>query len=133
MASGPSRINIVNFLLLVALLAGAYGVWKFLPHYYTAWQIDRLLETAGTRSYRVVRIPEPARGRGIQEIEDDTRKAIVLLGVDDPAMTMNLSIVENEAIAECDYTVIVEHPYIHKQTVLKMHRAKKVDVKRVEW
>lgn len=132
--TGPSRLNFVNFLVVVALAGGGYWCWKFLPNYYTGWQVDHVLAEAGNRAYKFVRLGEPARGNGLAQIEEEAKKGIVRLGVTDPEMTMHLDVsTPDVAVAECDYTVIVQHPYVNKETVLRMHRSKRIDISKVEW
>ena len=132
--TGPSRINFVSFLVLLAVLAAGYWCWKFMPHYYTAWQVDHVLAEAGNRSYKFVRLGDPARGQGLQEIEDSSRKSIIRLGVTDPEMQMHLDVSTPEiAIAECKYSVVIDHPYVNKQTVLVMDRIQKIDISKVAW
>ncbi len=132
---GPSSFNFVNVLLVLLLAAGAYGSWKFLPHYYTAWQVDRQLAGAGTRAYKINQMSEPGRSSAFHDLEDETRKSIAALGVDDPQLEVNIAVDPSGQSADitADYTVVVEHPRVKKQTVLKMHRSKIADLTRTNW
>ena len=127
------RFNFVSITIYLILAAAGYGAWKFGPIYYTAFQVDSVLGAACGSSYRAHRLGEPARSSAMREIEGDAKRGVHALDITDPALSVHLRIVGDIATATCDYTVIVEHPYIEKRTTLKMHREEKTSVKRVEW
>ncbi|MSP63910.1 MAG: hypothetical protein EXR72_26910 [Myxococcales bacterium] len=131
MISGPRRLNWVTFVMLLGCAAGGYWCWKFLPHHYNAWQVDHVLQEAVARCYGVVHRHLPAGG--VREVEQDARRNIVAIGIDDPNVVLHVQINRDKAYAVCDYTVIVRHPYKDKQSVLTMHRTAEADVKRANW
>jgi|SRR5579871_3135292 len=133
MASGPRRINFVTLLLLVAAASGGYWMWKFFPHYYRSWQVDNALADAAAHVYQLAQLAEPNRSQAVAELREQTRAKVVSLGVDDPEMGLRIEIVDKNAIATCDWTVVVRHALVDKQSVLRFHKTASADLKRVDW
>ena len=122
MASGPSRINFVTFLLVLCAAAGGYWVWKFFPHYFTAYQVDHVLAEGAAAGYRTSIL----RGNDRRDVErkmvDDMRKKVIALGVKDPEMSLTMTFDDDQVRLACDYRAVVVHPYIDRFTTLTMHR-----------
>src|SRR5437870_12563135 len=127
MASGPRRLNFVTLLLFCGFAAGGYWMWKFFPAWYTAWQVDSALADGAARTYQSAHLVEPNRSDMVREIERATRDRVVALGVDDPELALSLRVVERTAVASCDYTVVVQHPLVNKQSVMRFHRTAQAD------
>jgi hypothetical protein len=133
MGSGPRSFNIVSFIMLLAMAAAGYGVWKFFPVYFTAWQVDRVLSDGASQSYKINRMREPLQSKSKADLIEIIRRKVVALGVTDPDMTVSVDFDGTQANAVCDYTVVVNHPFGDKVTVLPMHRTATTDLKRVDW
>jgi hypothetical protein len=44
----PSSFNFVSVIMLLALVAGVYGAWKFGPVYYNRYKVDEILRGIDT-------------------------------------------------------------------------------------
>lgn len=122
MASGPSRLN-AGMLLVVLVLGGAgYWVWKFFPHYFTAYQVDHVLAEGAAKSYRISLMRGLDLSRAKQALMDDMRKQVVGLGVVDPDMALEAVFEDGRVNVVCDYRAVIVHPMVGRFTVIKMHR-----------
>ena len=134
MASGPRGFNLVTVLLLLVAAAAGYGVWKYFPPYFMAWQVDHILAEGGARSYKFCRQNEPGRSQQKQALTDDVRAKIVQLGVVDPELTVSMEWVGNAERMDvtADYRVLVQHPAQHF-SILQFHRKSSTDLSRPIW
>jgi len=133
MGSGPSRLNWFTVLLALLLAAGAYGVWKFLPHYYSAWMVDHALADAAAQCYKIANYGAGQESK-LRTLEAETKTKLVnTVGITDPDLVVNIRVEAKKAYASAIYRVVVVHPKINKQTVLKFNRRAVTDVSRVEW
>jgi hypothetical protein len=133
MASGPRRLNWVTLLLILGVAAGGYWLWKFLPVYYTAWQVDTALSDGTAQAYRIAKLPAGPRSTAKAEIERSVAAKVVALGVTDPKMAVRIDFTEHDAVAECDYKVEVRHAIVDETKVMEMHRTAATDLKRPDW
>ncbi len=129
----PRRFNVVTIVLLGGVAAGGYWLWKFFPVYYTAWQVDTALADGVARTYQLQPLAEPERARSMRELEQATRDKVVALGVDDPELALRIEVADRKAIATCDYTAVVKHSFVDKQSLVRIHRTAQTDLKRIDW
>jgi hypothetical protein len=130
----PRRFNVVTAILILMGLGAGYWLWRFFPVYFDGWTVDHILRETASATYKLARIAEPGRSKQLKAMVDKAREDIVKLAhVDDPELTVNLEIEDNNAIVTADYKVIVSHPYIAKTTTLHFHKVEVTSIKRVEW
>lgn len=134
MSSGPRSFNFFTVFLILAFAAAGYGVWKYFPVYFMAWQVDHVLADGGARSYKFCRQTEPGRAQQKQALADDLRAKVMQLGVVDPELTVNVEWVGNAERVEvtADYRAVILHPG-GRFTVLPFHRKSSTDLSRPVW
>ena len=131
--SGPSRLNWVSVLMTLLLAAAGYGGWKFFPVYMTSWQVDHALGDACAEAFHVDAFAEPQRSERLRAIEEKTQQRVAALGITDPELTLHVEIADGAVAATCDYRVVVEHPWVNRQTIVPMHRQAKTSLQRKMW
>jgi hypothetical protein len=134
MGRGPRSFNFVTVMLLLGLVGVGYGLWKFFPVWWQAWQVDRTLADGAARAYRLRTVREPAFTQSKEALLTDLRQKVVKLGIADPEMTVNLDFIGDDHVeVRCEYRAYVVHPYVNRYSELKMHRSAQTSLKRPDW
>jgi hypothetical protein len=130
----PRRLNALTFVMLLGALGAGYWLWRFFPMHFDSWSVDHILKEAATSVYRANQLAEPARTQELKDIVDHARSLIVKqVGIHDPELVVDLNLNEDTATVSADYSVVVTHPWLDKNTRMHFHREKTSDVKRVKW
>ena len=122
----PRRLNFVSFIILLAVLAGAYAGWKFIPVYWKARELDTaidelLLPVADRRRH-----PD-ARKKDAELAEAQIIAKAHEFGIQDlPDQPVEVWWDGDFDVCHVKYRVIVEHPAVLKPTILTMERVRKV-------
>jgi hypothetical protein len=119
----PSRINSVSVFLALLVAAGIYAAWKFVPHYTTAWKVDRVLQDVSNRAGPLLHLTGAEQEALEGELTAQARSRIAELGIDDPELEVYFSPLIGTLRA--DYAVIVEHPF-DKRTRVAFRRKVRV-------
>lgn len=122
MARGPSSLNLVTLLLVLAAATCGYAAWKFFPVYFVAWQVDHVLAEGASRAYVVNRLKGSEQAKAKEKLITQLRTEVVRLGVTDPEMSLGLALGSDQAFVTCDYRAVVIHPVANRYTVMTMHR-----------
>ena len=135
MASGPSRFNLFNLVLLALLVVVGYGAYLFGPIYLRAFRVRHTLQGDANGCYQTARLGEPQRSHALYE--QRTMAIAELrqrLEVTAPDLQVQVLLVGEEAVVSADWTEVVQiHPEWRQTIRLKLHREGRADVKRVEW
>lgn len=113
----PRQLNLVSFLLLVLVIAAAYGAWKFGPPYL---RMFRVKEALGHAASAFLARPDAdlygLRARTEQHIRDT--------GIEDASVRVDFkSNGGGWVTVTASYQEIVRHPWVHKVTVLRFSPA----------
>jgi hypothetical protein len=130
----PRRLNTVTMFMILLGLAAAYWVWRFFPAYFDGWSVDHVLKEAASKTYRINRIPEPARTKQLTDLVEATKSEIrKQANVTDPDLEVSLDIEGDKAAVSADYHVVVTHPFGNYTTNVHFHKTENADIKKVNW
>ena len=133
MSRDPRRINLVSLLLAFAIGAAGYAIYQFGPHYLTEWKIKEALKEALSELYRASKQTGP-RFEYIQPIERKVHERMRELGIFDPEAVVELNTSDPTLlIGRAAYTVVIEHPILHKTTLLHFTPEVTLDNHVVNW
>ena len=125
---GPRKVNLVSILFLLALVFGVYAGVRFLPPYWTSWNVKEKLRDACASMYQMQKYDPATKTTEMQKLHDKLLNDITALGIEDPDATVELDDSEpGWAIARADYHVTVTHP-IGKPTVMHFTPEARMDL-----
>src|SRR5262244_3151092 len=110
--SGPRKLNPVSIAIFAGLAFGIYAAVKFLPPYWTQWQIKEKLRDGCAAMYQMQRYEASIKATEMQKLETRLLNDLGQAGIDDPDATIELDD-ESEpgfVIARADYHITVTHP-----------------------
>ena len=111
------KFNWVTVLLGLVAALFLYGVWKYLPPYFQAREVD---ESLARVKYEAIRVPwERLNSREGEVMIERLIKEIEALGVDPGSLEVYFS--EDFDAVHADYATVVVHPVIGA-TTLEFHR-----------
>jgi hypothetical protein len=109
-------------LLIVAVVAGGYWVWKFGPVYYNRYKVDEILQEGRSEATGIARMSP----QGASETE-----AKIIAGITERVEARGLSLETNQLAVyfdgdyetlNVDYVVVIRH-LLGQPTTMKMHRS----------
>lgn len=123
---GPRKINPVSILIIGGLALGGYVAYRYLPPYWTSWDVKEKLRDGCSAIYKMRTYNDAARSSEMAKLQTKTENDIRALGIDDE----NLSVVfdtddPNWAVATADYDVIVT---LFKPKPMHFHVEAKMDM-----
>ena|SRR5215467_10416430 len=125
----PRRLNFVSFLMLVALVVGAYLGWKFIPVWWQSRQVDEELDTFAVQAVQFPRYTDEVRQRDGEKIVTSAIIALHQMGIQDQAdQPLEVWFSPDWSELHARYEIIVQHNLANlvKPTVMRMHRIRKV-------
>ena len=126
--SKPRKLNIVSFLLLLAVIGGAYSAYQFGPIYYRKWQIKGILSEGANRIYPKRRL----QGADAQDFYNQLRQELIdrirAEGVKDTDITISFTQTEKEIGVQAMYKEVVVHPFVNKITTLYFRPYNSIDL-----
>ena len=132
--SQHGRVSILLTLIILLILGSlGYTVWRFVPVYLGAWEVDSVLATQVAQVYRINRLNEPRRSEAEHTLVDETRTKIEALGISDPELAVTLDYQGESVLMRCDYRIELRHPFLLRPTQLQMHRSAKSDLRSLAW
>jgi hypothetical protein len=125
---GPRKINPVSVLIVAGLVFAVYASVRFLPPYWTSWQVKEKLRDACAAMYQMRNYDASIKTAELQKLQDKVLGDIKQLGVEDPEASVELDDSDPAwAIARADYRVTVTHP-MGKPTVMHFTPEAKLDM-----
>jgi len=132
--SQHGRVPALLTLIILLILGGVgYTLWRAVPVYLGAWEVDSVLAAQVAQVYRINRLSEPRRSDAERALVDETRSKITALGIDDPDLAVSLDYQGESVTMRCDYRVEVRHPVLLRPTQLNMHRTASTDLHGLAW
>jgi hypothetical protein len=123
----PRRLNIVSFLFILALIAGGYAAYKFVPVYWQARQIDSAVDEIIVPAAQLPLRNEDVRTKEAEDLLNRVAaKAHELGAQDQPDQPVEVWWDPDYGAIHVKYRVIVEHPAVLKPTILNLERVRKV-------
>ena len=120
-AKRPRSLNFVSFLLALALAASVYGAAKFAPVYVLRSKAASIVSDAMFRYFRFAHHEALGRVREEAALRDEVVAQLRNAGVDDPDLAVSFSRSSSDIGVRADYTVVVQHPWVNRRTVLRFH------------
>jgi hypothetical protein len=116
--SGPRKVNVVSILFYGAIIFGIYAGVRFLPPYWTQWQVKEKLRDACAAMYQMQKYEPAVKATEMQKLQDRIYNDVKGMGIEDPDMLVELDdSVEGWVIARSSYRVTVTHP-VGKPTIM---------------
>jgi len=115
----PSRLNLVSFIVFLALAAGVYSAIQFGPAYYRRWK------AAGVVSEMVSKFfgERLKGGEGSTEVENRLRPELLTrlkeVGIDDTTVQATFRKSITAVSIEVAYREVIRHPFVNKTTTLE--------------
>jgi hypothetical protein len=131
--SGPRKLNPVSILFFAGIAFGLYAAVRFLPPYWTQWQVKEKLREGCAALYQFQRYDTETKSAEMQKLQDKLLGDLKSLGIDDPEATIELDDSEpGYVIARSDYHITVTHP-IGKPTVMHFTPEARMDTQPTDW
>ena len=116
--SGPRKLNPVSIALPLGVAFGIYAAVRFLPPYWTQWQIKEKLRDGCAAMYQMLKYDPAIKTAEMQKLQDKLLNDLAQAGIDDPDATIELDDSEPGWVtARADYHVTVTHP-VGKPTIM---------------
>jgi len=126
---GPRKLNPVSILFILLFVLGIYAAMRFLPPYWTSWNVKEKLRDACASMYQMQKYDPAIKSAEMQKLQDRLLNDIKAAGVDDPEVTVEIDDTSEPgfAIARADYHVTVTHP-IGKPTIMHFTPEARMDL-----
>ncbi len=118
--SGLFQVNLVSVVLVLIVVALAYGGWKFGPVYWQARKVDSALAGAKWEASKINLFEGDAR---LEALENRVRDECLALGIDDAYLEVYFS--DDRRSLHADYQVDIHH-IVGGKTTLKFRRVEEI-------
>jgi hypothetical protein len=123
---GPRKLNPVSILIIGGLAFGGYAAFRYLPPYWTSWDVKEKLRNACSAMYQMRLYNDATRNAEMAKLQTKTENDIRALGIDDENLSVEIDGSDpNWAVASADYDVMVT---LFKPKPMHFHVEAKMDM-----
>jgi hypothetical protein len=105
----PSSVNFVSVLMLLAVLAGGYWVWKYGPVYYNRFKVDEILREGAVEATGLRRMTDAAQQQLQAKIVGTVIERVGGRGITVEDNGLQVYFSDDIRTLHADYYVIVKH------------------------
>jgi hypothetical protein len=113
----PRRFNWVSLPIYAAIAAALYSIVQFGPPVYRNMKVDEVIREAVNSYYAATR--GAASGDAPDELRHQVEQRIRNLGIDDPQLALFFDKDAEKLTVTARYTVVVQHPFVKRTTMLE--------------
>ncbi len=114
----PSKVNIVSIVLILGLLAGAYYVIQWGPHYYRKWKAQGVISELTNKLYSKRFVGGDAESQLFADLKREAETRLAELGIREANLQVTMSKTQHEANVSATYMQTIKHWFVDKTTVL---------------